>query len=109
MEDALDGTESPEFSEMAEEWLDSQFEDVKERKLNPRRSSEFGKLTIYEGLNEGERVFYMESSLLEDLLGYSLEDLTSRLNEHYHVPKEVFDDVTSYEYGNRWVLFYWEE
>lgn len=65
-------------------------------------------LKIVDYTSEDSEVFYMESEVFENLLGYTSQDLLDRAEEFYGV--EVSDiEVDSYEYGNGWALFYVEE
>lgn len=65
-------------------------------------------LKIVDYTNEDSEVFYLESEVFENLLGYTSEEILERTEEFYGVKFSEIE-VDSYEYGNGWALFYVEE
>ena len=84
---------------------------VHERELPPKNPKDYlmdSRLKAEHYEDEEKIVVKVETEALEGLLGYSIDDISSLLDEGYGTKFEEteFDYV---EYGNGWAIFYREE
>lgn len=83
-------------------------EDVERREL--RRLGDYKDLVVEEyELDDSQSKIYVESGLLEGLIGYTPEEIVERVDSYYEDVNFGSVNVNSLEYGNGWAILDVEE